>query len=922
MNDFELVKQRIDVSNCIVEETGLTIQMVGEGTGNLSECPFCQGHDCFRIKTKEQFWKCFQCDQKGDIFSFVGRFHHLNKVESLEYLARKYKVSLASKSRVVVPSKKDRLQPIKDRAFEILKKQAQSNFQNKLIFQGKQITLYDYLHGIRKCSSKTISDFEIVPSHMGLVALLEKEGFELEDIKKAGFANHSGTDYFPASVLLYPVLLNGQLSHFDIKDPTGRCKFKSKSLHRNSEALFFNMDSVERAGKCVVVEGCHDAISVIGKGGHCFVLATLGQLSERQIKWLVKAIRDKRMMLYLCFDNDDAGEVYTQKILAKLKSQSLLDSVRIIVFDGAKDIDEFLRGKASPQDDFQQLLAYAQRPPQGIYNIISKPDGYYRIKSETRHEPDLVVISNFTLSIVNEINTPDDCLREIQLKDYKGKKSSVQIFTSKELSSPQEFTHRLLKIGSYGFWGNSRDLKETLLFEMSKYSGRRIFLLNYVGYSESHGFWIFSNGIIKNQVFIPADQNNVVWVDASAGFRLQALNSSENDEKLPGLKVIEKDEAARVLDEFLDNIKLNLGGYEGWLAFGFVISSVYAPDIVKAHGFFPLLFLIGKHQSGKNVLASLILACYGISELEIESLPSARSPVGILRKLGYFSNCFVWLDEYRSHSKLFDGILRNAYNRVSRTTGVKNYFGTYRNPIRAIVGLSGEYQPQDPATRSRCVFVRLSALNRRDEYYPKIAALMPLLSGVFFQLLMQKTAESTQSFLLKVQAIKKSFIDEGLPAREAANYAIPAAAIDGIKPDSGFMPWVLRELKDNLIQSQTNSTVQKFLEDIYHLQIKGQLNHEYIKVQDALMFLWLRGVHSLWEETLQRSGKDIIPYDSLLNLFKEETYFYSHNKAKRMGAKRTPRKCLVLSLNGDSDVLSSIAEQARDISSGGGIDDL
>ncbi|NQY75187.1 MAG: hypothetical protein HRT90_10600, partial [Candidatus Margulisbacteria bacterium] len=195
--------------------------------------------------------------------------------------------------------------------------------------------------------------------------------------------------------------------------------------------------------------------------------------------------------------------------------------------------------------------------------------------------------------------------------------------------------------------------------------------------------------------------------------------------------------------------------------------------------------------------------------------------------------------------------------------------------------------------------------------YSKIEALLPKLSGIYYQLLIQKSQARTARMLETIQDIQKRFMGLGIPAREAGNYAIPVSGLIAVNPDPKFVDWVLESLLDEVEQSKSNSTILQFLEDVYHMQIKGTLNNEYIKVKEDFIFLWLRGIYSIWSEPFVRTERGIIPCESLLGLFKEETYYHSHNQSKRMGEDNTNRKCLVLNLKNSPEVLAAIAEKSE-----------
>ena len=71
---FQAIKDKTDIVLEIQKRTGLAVKAVGKHL-DLSECPFCRGHNCFRIDPDKQLFNCFQCDGKqgkgGSIIDFV-----------------------------------------------------------------------------------------------------------------------------------------------------------------------------------------------------------------------------------------------------------------------------------------------------------------------------------------------------------------------------------------------------------------------------------------------------------------------------------------------------------------------------------------------------------------------------------------------------------------------------------------------------------------------------------------------------------------------------------------------------------------------------------------------------------------------------------------------------------------------------------
>ena len=76
MNDFEHVLQKVEIEQVISKKLGRGGKRVGQNI-DFGECPFCNGHDCFRVNSEKQFYNCFQCDAGGNAITFVRQFDKL-----------------------------------------------------------------------------------------------------------------------------------------------------------------------------------------------------------------------------------------------------------------------------------------------------------------------------------------------------------------------------------------------------------------------------------------------------------------------------------------------------------------------------------------------------------------------------------------------------------------------------------------------------------------------------------------------------------------------------------------------------------------------------------------------------------------------------------------------------------------------------
>jgi len=86
MSDFKEIKSRVNIVSEIQRITSIETKKEGK-TYAFKNCPFCKHHGCFKIKENEDFYKCFSCDIKGDIFTFYEKYYQIGKYEALTRLA-------------------------------------------------------------------------------------------------------------------------------------------------------------------------------------------------------------------------------------------------------------------------------------------------------------------------------------------------------------------------------------------------------------------------------------------------------------------------------------------------------------------------------------------------------------------------------------------------------------------------------------------------------------------------------------------------------------------------------------------------------------------------------------------------------------------------------------------------------------------
>ncbi len=347
MNDFERVKQATDIARYISHKTGLSMKPVGQNM-DLEECPFCGGHDCFRIDPQKQLFKCFQCEAGGDVFSFLEHMGY-TKAEALREVAEWAGVRLRG----------EKAPKIIDRRQKILI-EAVTYYQQALWQDGRA----GWLRETRGWSQPTLDYMKVGYADGGLTEHLLKRGYSKEALLETGLAKENGKgtleDFFPKGVYVFPHMKGHEVLFLSFKDPQKKYKFQLPSKYRHPAWRFYNQGALSAFGEIIVVEGESDLLSWIDAGFRN-VVGLIGQVADYQIRALKNFCKGKH--IYLCLDDDEPGHRFTRKIVKELSSADY--HIRIIVWDGgAKDIDEFLRGfdSTNKRKKAKELVAGALHP--------------------------------------------------------------------------------------------------------------------------------------------------------------------------------------------------------------------------------------------------------------------------------------------------------------------------------------------------------------------------------------------------------------------------------------------------------------------------------------------------------------------------------------------------------------------------------
>lgn len=946
---FDIVKREISLLEVLEKDLSVSFRQVGEnwiidGDKDLESCPFCSHHDCFRVKFVEgenssAFYKCFSCDSFGDVIAWRAKHKELSPALAAKDLAKEYNLKL--------PNDYNPVQQI----FNLAANYYHNCFLETCDKPYPQLggkTPKQYQTEVRGHKEETLREHLIGWSDGGLVGYLEAIGTDTELLKSSGLVNKSGNDFLPDRCFIYPHFVKSRVSHFTFKDPIKRLAYQLKSQHSLNSYLFYGQDTVSKSDTIAIVEGENDFLSVLESGKSPAVLATIGQISREQLEWIKQNLHDKKLLTL--FDPDSAGDKYREKLESVRK---FVRGVAHVKPPGSKDIDQHLKEGADLEKlivenlvkvepaNLQPRTIKVEPPEQSTFNIpwevvdppkyvppaelvklsqenlvkieeleeIQDEDGmviqqngcYYKLK-KTEKTTMRIRISNFTIRILNTfLHEGNGRHREVVIIKNNGYRSEPFLIDSNDKVVSKDFKKLIADVADAEWLGGELELAGVWRIIDAQKEVQEVLVPRQIGKHETYKCWIFKNVLITNNgVVEKPDENGIFWPSGSnIGIRPQSLDNSSTSNALsliPELEIgLSVEETDQLFGEYIHNMALNLGGDEGLgntlMTFGWLNSCVHSDLIFKLNKGYSMLMYWGSNGDGKTTLATLAQDIFGMGGFGYTQMSQLKSAVGIMRQASYYSCLPMILDEVRSDELTSTHLpmIRSWYDRSPRVMGTTDDFKVKTQPIRSNLFLSGEDLPDDPATRERCIILRIPRQGReKDQTFLWMTANQHKLSSIGYRWILESCKEDPADIIAGIRELNTNLNLSGCSQRLAKNWAsagyFAKRFADKYVPEFDFLAYMRQACKIEHQSQATESTVSLFFEQIESAMARENppINTNHIAVDGNHLHIWFAGtfmeVNNAFKGGQRKWGKQ-----ALLRALKDEPYYVSDGRKVRMG---------------------------------------
>ncbi|MEA2663799.1 MAG: primase [Candidatus Eremiobacteraeota bacterium] len=351
------VKREILARTDIGEVIGAYVSLRKRGNDLVGLCPFHgENSPSFHVHPDKGFFKCFGCDAKGDVFTFVQKHENLTFPDALRLLAKRVGVALEEEDprAARVRSEKEAIYHAND--------VARAWFARMLLDEreGAAARAYCERRGIAR---ETIESFALgyAPDAWdGLVGELRRNDVDLGLAVKAGLLKPSQRggfyDFYRGRLMIPTFATTGETIAFG-----GRALGDAEPKYLNTATTpvytkgryLYALNAARRAAAkedtLIVVEGYLDCVA-LHQAGFPNAVAALGTAFTPEQAREVRKVAGRAL---LCYDADAAGVEAALKSIEVLSAEGV--SAWALRIPEGKDPDEFVRRNGA--DAFRALLA-------------------------------------------------------------------------------------------------------------------------------------------------------------------------------------------------------------------------------------------------------------------------------------------------------------------------------------------------------------------------------------------------------------------------------------------------------------------------------------------------------------------------------------------------------------------------------------
>ena len=347
----------------IVDVVGSYVSLQPRGSEYWGCCPFhSERTPSFHVRPDQQMYYCFGCKKGGGVINFVMELENLSYPDAIHFLAKRAGMQVPEDTR------DDGSNRLRSRLLALNRDAA--HFYYDQLHSPKGEAVMEYMRS-RKITQKNATNFGLGASSGewdGLMTAMLEKGYTQAELITAGLAvkgkNGGAYDKF-RNRLIFPIVdVRGDVLGFggrivDKNDPGAKYMNTPETIVYSKRRVLYGLNLARKSKRqgILLVEGNIDVV-MLHQAGFDNACASMGTaLTQEQLHLLSRYTKD----IILCYDNDEAGKVATQKALTLLRDTDF--NVRVLELPKRlvggqyvkQDADDFIKFQGA--DAFENLLS-------------------------------------------------------------------------------------------------------------------------------------------------------------------------------------------------------------------------------------------------------------------------------------------------------------------------------------------------------------------------------------------------------------------------------------------------------------------------------------------------------------------------------------------------------------------------------------
>ena len=367
----------------IVDVVGSYVHLTRKGSNLFGLCPFhSEKTGSFSVSPDKQIYYCFGCKKGGGVVNFIMEEENLTFPDAVRFLAKR--------AGMEVPEEEGDREAGRRRQRLLDLNRDAARFYYQLLQQPEGRAVQEYLdrRQIKKSTAVKFGMGASLDSWDTLLTAMTKKGYTKAELLEAGLVvqNKNGGlyDKFRNRLMLPVIDTRGDVVAFgsrvlDKSEPKYMNSSETPVYSKRRVLYGLNLAKKTKRPNIILCEGNLDIVT-LHQAGFDNAVASMGTaLTVEQTRLLSRFTKE----LVLCYDNDNAGKIATERALQILQNSEF--TVRVLqlprrLVDGEyvkQDADDFI--KFQGPDAFERLLSGSEN---GIEFRMAQVAGKYDLADD------------------------------------------------------------------------------------------------------------------------------------------------------------------------------------------------------------------------------------------------------------------------------------------------------------------------------------------------------------------------------------------------------------------------------------------------------------------------------------------------------------------------------------------------------------